>query len=489
MRASSPWISPSPSTCAPSATGSYDFVQERIIPREQEMYSWWVDGDPGAALMAELRAQAKAEGMWAIGHPKEVGGGGMPFMDYVYINEVIGLSEPAVWVFGTGTLQDSLMLNEYASPEWRDRYLGPLVDGDIIQSFGMTEPAVASSDATQLQTTAVLDGDEWVINGRKWFTSLAHYAKYTTVIARTEDDADRPHLAFSAIIVPDRHARLQHRARGARCSASSRATTARSSTTTCGFPRTTSSARAGRASCSARSASAPDASSTQCDSSAAPQRAYDFMCDRAVRRVAFGGPLADKQLIQQMVFETAAEIRACRHIALDAAEQMDRGDPARVEIGMIKVLTARMFHNAVDRAIQVHGGMGVTGDLPLERFYKEARLGRIWDGPDETHIATVARLLLKPYRDAAAARLGRSAHHRLEHLPHRAAHQLQQPDAGNLVVREDAPSRRRRRHRGRRSASPAIRGAPRRTRGPPTSSRCGAPRCRRSRSSTYRAGA
>jgi alkylation response protein AidB-like acyl-CoA dehydrogenase len=88
------------------------------------------------------------------------------------------------------------------------------------------------------------------------------------------------------------------------------------------------------------------------------------MCDRAVRRVAFGGPLADKQLIQQMVFETAAEIRACRHIALDAAEQMDRGDPARVEIGMIKVLTARMFHNAVDRAIQVHGGMGVTGDLP-----------------------------------------------------------------------------------------------------------------------------
>jgi alkylation response protein AidB-like acyl-CoA dehydrogenase len=103
-----------------------------------------------------------------------------------------------------------------------------------------------------------------------------------------------------------------------------------------------------------------------------------------------------------MVFETAAEIRACRHIALDAAAQLDTGDPARVEIGMIKVLTARMFHNAVDRAIQVHGGMGVTGDLPLQRFYKEARLGRIWDGPDETHIATVSRLLLKPYRDAYA---------------------------------------------------------------------------------------
>jgi alkylation response protein AidB-like acyl-CoA dehydrogenase len=94
---------------------------------------------------------------------------------------------------------------------------------------------------------------------------------------------------------------------------------------------------------------------------------------------------------------------ACRGVALDAAAQLDQGDPARVEIGMIKVLTARMFHNAVDRAIQVYGGKGVTSDLPLERYYKEARLGRIWDGPDETHVATVSRLLLKPYRDAYAA--------------------------------------------------------------------------------------
>ena len=168
---------------------------------------------------------------------------------------------------------------------------------------------------------------------------------------------------------------------------------------------------------------------------------------------------------------------------------MDRGDPARVEIGMIKVLTARMFHNAVDRAIQVHGGMGVTGDLPLERYYKEARLGRIWDGPDETHIATVSRLLLKPYRDAASGELTGPTHHRLEHLPHRAAHQLQQPDAGNLVVGE---------HRHRAVVvdavgddRPALRLEARRVglRGPPTNNRCGAPRFRRSRSSTYPAGA
>ena len=220
------------------------------------------------------------------------------------------------------------MLNEFASPEWRDRYLGPLVDGDIIQSFGMTEPAVASSDATQLQTTAVLDGDEWVINGRKWFTSLAHYAKYTTVIARTEEDARAPAPRVLRHHRPDRHAGLQHRARGAGVRRA-RGRPLRGRVRQRARPREQPPRRAGPGLPAwARSASGPDACSTPCASSAAPNAAYDLMCDRAVRRVAFGGPLADKQLIQQMVFETAAEIRGCRHIALDAAEQMDRGDPA-----------------------------------------------------------------------------------------------------------------------------------------------------------------
>ena len=378
------------------------FVHERIIPVETELYTWWEDGDPGGPLMAELRAQAKAEDMWAVGHPVEVGGGGMPFMDYVFVNEVIGLSEPAVWVFGTGTLQDSIMLNEFATPEWRDRYLGPLVAGDIIQSFGMTEPAVASSDPTQLQTTAVLDGDEWVINGRKWFTSLASYAKYTTVIARTEADPARPHLAFSAIIVPTdtpgynivRSVPVFGDVDGDHCEVEY---------DNVRVPAANLLGARGQGFLLGQKRLGPGRIFHAMRFLGRAQRSFDLMCDRAVRRVAFGSPLADKQLIQQMIFETAAEIRACRHIALDAAEQMDAGDPARVEIGMIKVLTARMFHNAVDRAIQVHGALGVTGDLPLERFYKEARLGRIWDGPDETHVATVSRLLLKPYRDAAAA--------------------------------------------------------------------------------------
>ena len=378
------------------------FVDERINPVEHLLYTWWEPDDPGGPIMADLRAQAKAEGLWAIGHPKEVGGHGLPFMDYVYVNEVVGRSEPAVWVFGQGTLQDSIMLNTYAPPEWRDKYLGPLVNGDIIQSFGMTEPGVASSDATQLQTTAHVDGDEWVINGRKWFTSLARFAKYTTVIARTEEDAPRPHLAFSAIIVPTdtpgynivRSVPVFGDTEGDHCEVEY---------DNIRVPYTNLLGERGQGFMLGQKRLGAGRIFHAMRFLGRAQRCYDYLCERAVRRVAFGSPLADKQLIQQMVFETAAEIMACRGVALDAAAQLDQGDPARVEIGMIKVLTARMFHNAVDRAIQVYGGKGVTSDLPLERYYKEARLGRIWDGPDETHVATVSRLLLKPYRDAYAA--------------------------------------------------------------------------------------
>ena len=129
------------------------------------------------------------------------------------------------------------------------------------------------------------------------------------------------------------------------------------------------------------------------------QRAFDLMCERANGRVAFGSTLAEKQSIQNMIFETAAEIQACRLLTLDAAHKIDHGDPARVEIGLIKVVGARMLHHAIDRAIQVHGAKGVTSDTPLERMYRNARFARIYDGPDEVHQMTVARRLLKEYRE------------------------------------------------------------------------------------------
>src|SRR5699024_8868264 len=145
--------------------------------------------------------QAKDEGLWALGHPREIGGGGMPFSDYVFVNEVQGRSEWGQIALGTFTLQDSLMLHSHASESQRERWLRPLVAAEISPSFAMTEPAIASSDPTQLQTRAELDGDEWIINGRKWFTTGAGRAAYTTVMCRTEPDAP-DHSAFSMIIVP-----------------------------------------------------------------------------------------------------------------------------------------------------------------------------------------------------------------------------------------------------------------------------------------------
>ena len=161
-----------------------EFVEQEVYPVEREMQENKVSSRRGE-IMRNLMQKAKDAGLWALGHPAEIGGGGLPFMDYVFINEVVGRSEMATVALGTHSLQDSIMLHRYASDDWRDKYLRPLVDGEVFPSFGMTEPDVASSDPTQLQTRAELEGDEWVINGRKWFTSGAGNAAYTTAMQGT----------------------------------------------------------------------------------------------------------------------------------------------------------------------------------------------------------------------------------------------------------------------------------------------------------------
>ena len=174
------------------------FVENEVYPLEPILQK---KGDESSKAMTSLMQKAKDQSLWALGHPKDIGGQGMPFMEYVYINEVVGRSASAMVALGTHSLQDSIMLREYASKRWKDEYLEPLVQGDIFPSFGMTEPDISSSDPTQLETSAVLEGDEWVINGRKWFTTGAARAAYTTVMCRTEVDVPS-HGAFSMIIVP-----------------------------------------------------------------------------------------------------------------------------------------------------------------------------------------------------------------------------------------------------------------------------------------------
>ena len=369
------------------------FIEERIYPVEHIIEDRH-DAE-SAETMRRLMREAKDAGLWALGHPKEIGGQGMPFLDYVYVNEVIGSSEYAQVCLGTHSLQDSIMLNLHAAPEWRDKYLKPLVAGEIFPSFGMTEPDVASSDPTQLQTRGVLDGDDWVINGRKWFTSGANRAAYTTVMCRTEDDDVPAHEAFSMIVVPTdtpgynivRETPVMGML-GGHCEVAY---------DNVRVPRANLLGPRGKGFLISQQRLGPGRIFHCMRWLGQAQRAFDLMCERANSRRAFGSTLGEKQQIQVMIFETAAEIQASRLLTLSAAHKMDKGDPARIEIGLIKVVGAKMLHNTIDRAIQVFGAAGVTSDLPLERMYRNARFARIYDGPDEVHRSTVARLILREY--------------------------------------------------------------------------------------------
>ena len=368
-----------------------DFIENEIYPKETEL----AKGTPESReMLGSLMQVAKDEKIWALGHPTDIGGGGMPFMEYVYVNEVIGRSSFAMVALGTHSLQDSIMLREFASPHWRDQYLEPLVQGEIFPSFGMTEPEVASSDPTQLQTTAILEDGVWRINGRKWFTTGAARAAYTTVMCRTELEAPS-HGAFSMIIVPTDnpgykivretpvlginggHYEVEY--------------------DNVEVPEENLLGPRGQGFIIAQKRLGPGRIFHCMRWLGQAQRAFDLLCERMHERETFGTPLTKKQLLQKFVFDSACEIQASRHLTLDAAKRIDQGDDARIEIGLIKVLGAEMLHNVIDRAIQVHGAKGLTDDTPLSLMYRHAREARIYDGPDEVHIQSVARRILKNY--------------------------------------------------------------------------------------------
>lgn len=369
-----------------------NFIVENVYPREKALFA----EDPAnrATAMRDLMQMAKDEGLWALGHPEEIGGGGLPFMDYVFINEVVGRSAAATVALGTHSLQDSIMLHRYANPKWRETYLKPLVDGEVFPSFGMTEPDVASSDPTQLQTHAELEDGQWVINGRKWFTSGAASAAYTTVMCRTEPDA-ADHAAFSMIVVPTdtkgynilRDVKVMGEYGGHY----------EVDYVNVRVPEENLLGPRGQGFKIAQDRLGPGRIFHCMRWLGQAQRAFDLMCERANSRVAFGKTLGKHQQIQKFIFDSAAEIQASRLLTLHAAQKIDQGDEARVEIGLVKVYGASMLHNVIDRAIQVFGAKGVTEDTPLERMYRHARFARIYDGADEVHIQSTARRILKFY--------------------------------------------------------------------------------------------
>lgn len=369
------------------------FIERYVYPAETVLSG--ADKQAAFAQLHTLTDEAKSQGLWALGHPVDIGGQGMPFLEYVYMNEVIGRSEFGQLAVGTYSLQDSLMMHQYAPQHWRESQLPKLVSGEIYPSFAMTEPDVASSDPTQLTTRADLREGVWTINGHKWFTTGADMAAYTTVMCRTEEQAP-PHKAFSMIIVPTNAQGYQIVRDTPLLGITSGHFEVKYDNIQ--VPQENLIGQRGEGFVIAQKRLGPGRIFHCMRWLGQAQRAFDLMCERLLERTAFGSSLAEKQLMQQHVFDSYREIQACRQMTLHAARCIDRGEAARIEIGAIKVAGASMLHNVIDRAVQVFGAKGLTDDTPLSRMYRHAREARIYDGPDEVHIQSVAKLILKEYK-------------------------------------------------------------------------------------------
>jgi len=374
-------------------------MEEHVYPNEQALAR---EDDAADALVRELRLAAKDAGLWAPHLPPEAGGSGSGFIEYAYLNEEIGRSTYAQLIFGCQAPDagNAEILHMFGTDEQKERWLEPLVAGATRSFFGMTEPEVSGSDPTGLQGRAVLDGDEWVINAHKWFSSGADGAGFGIVMVVTDPDA-APHKRASMIVVPTdapgyemvrRIPVMGHEGRGWGTHCETRFTDVR-------VPQENVLGGAGNGFLLAQKRLGPGRIHHVMRWLGQMQRAFDLMCSYSLERKTFGDRLADKQTIQNWIAESAAEIQACRLMTMQAAQRIDEGDEARVEISLIKFYAARVLGEVIDRALQVHGGLGMTEDTPLASMWRAARAGRIYDGPDEVHKMVVARRILRAYED------------------------------------------------------------------------------------------
>ncbi|HVP75239.1 MAG TPA: acyl-CoA dehydrogenase family protein [Gaiellaceae bacterium] len=380
------------------------FMEEHVYPNEPRLFR---EDDTADALIRELQQEAKEAGLWAPHLPPEAGGSGSGFIEYAYLNEEIGRSFIAQLIFGCQAPDagNGEILHLYGTDEQRERWLQPLVAGETRSFFGMTEPEVAGSDPTLLRGRAIRDGDQWVIDAHKWFSSGADGAGFGIVMLVTDPEAES-HRRASMIIVPTdapgyelvrKVSVMGHEGRGWGTHCETRFTNVRVPVeNTLGEP--------GDGFRIAQKRLGPGRIHHVMRWLGQMQRAFELMCSYSLERRAFGEALADKQTVQNWIADSAAEIQACRLMTLQAAHRLDEGDEARVEISLIKFYAARVLNDVIDRAIQVHGGLGVTDDTPLAVMYRMARGARIYDGADEVHRMVVARRILRAFEDGGTWR-------------------------------------------------------------------------------------
>ncbi|MFY1694709.1 acyl-CoA dehydrogenase family protein [Solwaraspora sp. WMMA2101] len=375
-----------------------DFVHSRVVPVEGLLAA---GGDPARSLLAELQGQARTAGLWTLPLPTTLGGQGLTLTGYARLAEVEAYSDFGPTVLGSDLLLDATMLDTHATPTARERYLRPMVEGRCPPSFAMTEPGVPGTDPMSLATRAERDGGSWVITGRKWFTSRAADAGFTTVVCRTAPElaaaGGSGQAGFSLLLVPTTApgyrivrqlpvlgvgGQYEIDLDGVRVPAD----------------HLIGDAGAGLRIVAGRLHLGRTLRCLRWLGQSA--RAFDLMRDRLVRRRVGPHPLADKQLLHGHVFDSHAELAAARALTHAAVASVAAGGDARIPTGTAKVVTARAFHAVVDRAIQVYGAEGLTDDTPLAMLLRAARAARILDGPDEWHVTTVATRLLADYQAA-----------------------------------------------------------------------------------------
>jgi len=372
-------------------------MRDRVLPVEHVLDR---EDDEAQALVAQLRDEVRELGLWAPHVPPEAGGTGTGFLDYAYLNEQIGRTLWGQLVFGCQAPDagNAEILHMFGTDEQKEQWLFPLVAGRIRSFFSMTEPEVPGSDPTTLRTRAVRDGDEWVIDGHKWFSSGADGAAFGIVMAVTDPDAD-PHARATQIIVPAGTPGVDvvrpitvmgHAGRGWTTHCEVRYTGVR-------VPVANTLGAEGAGFLIAQKRLGPGRIHHVMRWLGQMQRAFELMCSYSLERETFGEPLARKQTVQNWVADSYAEIQACRLMTLDAAHKIDAGDEARVEVSAIKFFAARVLQEVIDRAIQVHGAKGLTDETPLAHMAMQARGGRIYDGPDEVHRQVVAKRILKAF--------------------------------------------------------------------------------------------
>lgn len=386
------------------------FVEEDVAAVEQEYLAEISVGDRWShtprqdEILDGLKDKARALGLWNFFLPESQGGAGISNLEYAHLAEIMGRSRLASEAFNcsapdTGNME---VLERYGSEEQKELWLKPLLEGKIRSAFAMTEPEVASSDATNIATSAVLDGDEWVINGEKFYISGAGDARCKIMIVMVVTDPEAPkHQRQSQILVPMdtpgvevlRPMEVFGRDDAPHGHMHIRFTNVR-------VPERNIILGRGRGFEISQGRLGPGRIHHCMRSIGAAERALDLLCKRAVSREAFGKPLAELGGNYDVIADSRIEIEMCRLLVLRAAYLMDTigNKAARDAISQIKVAVPNMALRVIDRAIQVHGAAGVSQDFPLATLWTTQRTLRLADGPDEVHRRVIARKELSKYR-------------------------------------------------------------------------------------------